>query len=167
MRILCYCLLSLLSFNAFANPNDEEQPIQFSAGQVEWDQLSSKGIFSDNVLFIQGSTKITAASGYAIGDSTHQFKKIVLLGTNTIQASFKTIPNEKDEEVLAYADKMIYLPLHEMIKLIGHVKINQGRYHFQAPYLEYHLVSKKIISKSTDKNMTTIIIEPEKNEKHA
>ena len=167
MRVFFYCLFSLLSLKALAQPDDNQKPIHFSAGQMEWDQQNAKGVFSQKVLFIQGTTEINAESGYSIGDKEHQFKKIVLLGSLKKQASFKTVPNVNDTTLFAYADKMVYLPLAEMIKLIGHVKINQAQYHFQAPYLEYHLTSKKILSKSSASDMTTIIIEPEKYEKHA
>ena len=167
MRFFCYFLVLLLSDSVFATSADSQKPIQFTAGQVEWDQQKSKGLFSQNLVFIQGTTEITAESGYSIGDKDHQFNKLVILGTSQKQARFKTIPDNNEAPLFAFADKMIYLPVLDMIKLIGHVKIDQARYHFQAPYLEYHLKSKKIISKSTDENLTTMIIEPEKHEKHA
>lgn len=166
MRFFCYSLIILISCNVLAKPDDNQKPIQFSAGQVEWDHQNAKGFFSNKVIFIQGTTEITAESGYSIGDKGHQFKKVVLLGSSKNQACFKTIPKENETTLLAFADKMVYLPDLEMIKLIGNVKINQARYHFQAPYLEYHITTKKMISKSNSNEMTTIIIEPERNEKH-
>jgi len=166
MRLFYYVLMLVLSLPVFARSDDAQQAIHFSAGQVEWDQQTSRAVFSNKLVFIQGTTEITAESGYAIGDKEHQFKKIVLLGTPQQQARFKTIPQANESILLAYADKMIYLPGMAMIKLIGHVNIEQARYHFHAPYLEYHLKNKKIISKSKDQDLTTVTIEPEPYEKH-
>lgn len=156
------CLLGLfLSSLVYALPSDKKEVIHFSAGEIEWDQSNYHGIFKNSVSFIQGTSKIFATRGYSDGNKKQQFTKVVLFGDDATQAHFITTPKENDLEVDAKADKMIYLPLEKLIKLKGNVQIVQGRYHFQAPYLEYHMDTQKVITKSLDNHLTTIIVDPE------
>jgi lipopolysaccharide export system protein LptA len=155
-------LMSVVSV-AFCLPDDKKQTIHFTAGVVEWDQILHKGEFKDNVSFNQGSTQLFAHFGTAQGDEHNQFNEVVLYGDEKKQAHFLTVPKPHDQVVHAYADKMIYLPQKKLIQLYGNVSVHQGRYHFQAPFLQYDLEKKKIISQSSGQNKTTVIVDPEKS----
>lgn len=155
----------LLSLPVFALPEDKNQPIHFTAGVIEWDQIHYKGIYKNKVSFKQGTTELYADSGYSHGDSEHQFNKIVLLGTSKEQAHFLIQPQSDKEIIHAYANKMIYLPSKKLIELYGNVKVTQGRYHFNTPYLQYNTEEKKMLSKASENELTILTIDPEKNEK--
>lgn len=152
--------MSLFSV-AFCLPNDKKQTIHFTAGVIEWDQILHKGEFKDNVSFSQGSTQLFASFGTAQGDEHNQFNEVILYGDNKEQAHFLTLPKPNDKEVHAYADKMVYLPQKKLIQLYGNVSVHQGRYHFKAPFLQYDLEKKKIISQASGKDKTTVIVDPE------
>lgn len=150
-----------LSISCWSLGIDQNQPIHFSAGEIEWDHAKSQGIFKHQVHFEQGTTKLDAIHGRSEGDHEHQFKKVVMYGDKQKQAHFITLPNLKDPEVNAYADIMIYLPLKKMIVLKGHVHVIQGRYDFSAPYVKYNTELKRIITKQSVDQQTTITIQPE------
>lgn len=157
-------IFSLLFFTTtvtWSLGNDQHQAIHFSAGEIEWDHATSHGIFKNQVHFEQGSTQLDADRGRSEGDTQHQFKKIVMYGNEKKQAHFITLPNPKDAVVNAYADTMIYLPLKKIIILKGHVHVIQGRYDFSAPYVRYNTELKKLITKKTNTQQTTITIQPE------
>ncbi len=158
-----FWLLFLLGFtcSCWSLGIDQQQPIHFSAGEIEWDHSQSQGLFKNQVHFQQGSTRLDASSGRSEGDTQHQFKKIIMYGDKEKQAHFVTLPNPKDSLVNAYADKMIYLPLKKVIVLKGHVHVIQGRYDFSAPYVRYNTELKKLITKKTNTQQTTITIQPE------
>lgn len=158
------CLLILLTSitqTSWSLGIDQHQPIHFSAGAIEWDHALSKGIFKNQVHFEQGTTKLDASYGHSEGDAQHQFKKIVMFGDAHHQAHFITLPKPNDPVVNAYADTMIYLPLKKLIILKGHVHVTQGRYDFSAPYVQYDTEQKKLITKKTAQEQTTITIQPE------
>jgi lipopolysaccharide export system protein LptA len=161
MRNLTWFFILLFNTYAWSLPEDKQQPIHFTAGEIEWDHIQSHGIFKNQVSFEQGSTKLDAASGYSLGDATHQFKKIVMKGDVKKQAHFITIPKNKEPEVNAFADTMIYLPIEKLIILKGHVHVTQGRYQFSAPYVKYNTELKKLLTKNNNQQQTTIIINPE------
>ena len=152
MHPLCYALEA-----------DRKEPIHFTAGAIEWDQLSHTGTFKDNVSFTQGSTQLFASRGCTKGDDNNQFEEVMLYGDTKQQAHFITIPKPNEKQVDAYADKMVYLPQKKVIQLFGKVYITQGRYHFSAPYLEYNIEKKKIISHSDNQQKTTVVVDPEKS----
>lgn len=145
----------------YALPEDKTKPIHFSAGQIEWDQIHYKGTFKDKVSFIQGTTELYAESGYSLGDAEHQFNTVVLLGNSSQQAHFLIQPQINEQIVHAYADKMVYLPSKKLIELYGNVKVTQGRYHFNAPYLQYNTEEKKMLSKASKSELTILTIDPE------
>lgn len=151
----------LLSAQALALPDDQRQIIHFKAGQIEWDQIHYQGQLHHRVFFKQGSTRLYADHGRSEGDANHQFLKVTLFGIKEKQAHFTTIPKTNDPKVHAFADKMIYFPQNKIIELYGQVKIIQGRYHFQAPYLKYDLNEKKVMSQGDKNQPTTVIIDPE------
>lgn len=153
--------LNMLSSCIFALPEDKSKPIHFTAGQIEWDQIHFKGTFKNKVSFIQGSTELYADSGYSLGDAEHQFNTVVLLGNASEQAHFQIKPQLNEQMVHAYADKMIYLPSKKLIELYGNVKVTQGRYHFNAPYLQYNTEDKKMLSKASKNELTILTIDPE------
>ncbi len=155
----------LISLPVFSLPDDKEKPIHFQAGIIEWDQIHYKGVFKNKVSFIQGTTELYAESGYSQGDAEHQFNQIVLLGNEKQQAHFLIQPKLQEPVVHAYANKMIYLPSKKLIELHGDVKVTQGRYHFNAPYLQYNTEEKKMLSKASEKELTILTVDPEKNDK--
>ncbi len=147
---------------SFCLPSDKEQLIHFRSGQVEWDQLKHQGHLSHQVFFRQGSTRLYAQTGETQGDASHQFKKVTLYGDEKQQAHFMTLTQPTEPKVHAYANKMVYFPDKKIIKLYGDVYIQQGRYHFRAPYLKYDLNSKKVLTKAVNQQPVTLLIEPEK-----
>lgn len=163
MQTIFFIIFQLLiSSICYSLPTDKDKVIHFTAGEIEWNQQNFQGIFKKNVRFEQGTTILLANHAYSEGLPGQQFKKVILFGNKKEQAHFKTLPEVGKQEVDAVADIMTLLPEKKLIKLEGHVKVNQDRYHFKAPYVEYHIDSKKIITKQVSHEETTIIIDPEK-----
>jgi lipopolysaccharide transport protein LptA len=166
MSLVSKLVLVIFSLGAnhhgFALDQDKKQTIYFTAGVIEWEQISHRGTFNGNVSFKQGSTELYASHGTTQGDEHNQFNEVILLGEKNNQAHFLTIPKDNEKEVHAYADKMIYLPQKKLIQLYGNVYVTQGRYHFRAPYLQYDLEKKKLITQSSTTEKTTVIVDPEK-----
>jgi lipopolysaccharide transport protein LptA len=163
-QVIIFLLINFFCHSlCYSLPQDKLEIIHFSAGTIEWDQLEHRGRFTDNVSFQQGTTKLFATSGVAIGDEHNQFNQIILFGTQSKQAHFITIPKPNDKEVHAYANKMVYLPQKKLIKLYGKVYVTQGRFHFKAPFMQYDLDKKKVITKPTQQEQTSILIDPEKS----
>lgn len=161
--LVCLFMGILFSLSCLALPQDKNEIIHFSAGVIEWDQLEHLGRFSHKVSFKQGTTQLFASNGFTQGDTNNQFQKITLYGSKNQQAHFLTLPKPKEQMVHAYADKMVYLPQKKLIQLYDHVYVTQGRFHFRAPYLQYDLEKKKLISKSSNQELTNILIDPEKS----
>jgi lipopolysaccharide export system protein LptA len=160
---ILFLFFSLFYYHhGYALEKDKKQPIYFTAGVIEWEQLSHKGTFSHMVSFEQGSTKLYANHGNTQGDEHNQFNEVILFGDGKNQAHFLTLPKDNEKEVHAYADKMVYLPQKNLIQLYGNVYVTQGRYHFRAPYLQYNLEKKKLITQSSTTEKTTVIVDPEK-----
>jgi lipopolysaccharide transport protein LptA len=156
-----FIFIFIFSAKVLALPDDQHQVIHFKAGQIEWDQIHHQGQLNHQVFFKQGSTRLYADHGQSEGDENHQFLKVTLFGNEAKQAHFITIPKTNDPKVHAFANKMVYFPQNKIIELYGKVKIIQGRYHFQAPYLKYDLNQKKVISQGDKNQPTTVIIDPE------
>lgn len=161
IKIFNFFLFSTYCFSATAPlPIQNNLPIHFTAGVIEWDQVNHIGLFSGNVSFKQGNTQLFASSGKTTGNDKNQFNEVVLFGEKNKQAHFISTPKDQNE-VHAYANKMIYKPAEHLIELYGNVYITQDKYHFRAPYVQYDLEKKKVISKSSSEQQTSIIIEPE------
>ena len=142
------------------NAQTEESTLK--AASADLNLITYTGVFTGDVELDQGTTHVRAARAITYGDKNNQLTKAIIYGDKEKQAHFWATPETGKAPMHAYADIIYYYPDRHRIELIGHAKIGQGNDSFSAPSIFYDTLDKHIVSKSNDKQRTTIIIHPGK-----
>lgn len=147
--------------NSLALPEDSKQVVHLEAGTADLNQQTHRGVFTDNVNLVQGSTHLSAAQVITVGNIKNQLIEAILKGNITMQAHYWTLTTPNKPSVHAYADTIYYYPEKHRIKLVGHARVEQDKNSLSAAVIIYDTEQQHVITQSEGTTRTTIIIYPE------
>ena len=159
------CVLILFFFTAGlaqALPTDKEQVIHVTADSADLNQQKHKGIYTGNVVFVQGTTNLHAADAITEGNIKNQLQLAIANGSKEKQAHYWTETGPNKPPFHAYADTIKYYPLKHTIELIGNAHIEQGPNSLSSAKIIYDTQEQHLVSQSDGKSRTVIILYPEK-----
>lgn len=151
-----------------ALPDDRKQIMQIRADSADLNHQKHRGIYLGHVEIDQGSTHIRAHKAVTVGNQKNQLIRAHIEGNLTTPAHYSTLTEINKPELHAWADKIYYLPEQHLIKLIGHARIQQGKNHFSAPSIDYHIKQQHVVTQHhKSKERTVIVIHPENHTEQA
>lgn len=162
VRYSLYVLFLIGSSLTYALPTDKEQIMHVTADSADLDQQQHKGIYTGNVVFIQGTTNLHATKAITKGNLKNQLTLAIANGEKGKQAHYWTETGPDKPPFHAYADVINYYPLKHIIELIGNARIEQGPNSLSAAKITYDTIEQHVVSQSDGKTRTTIILYPEK-----
>lgn len=161
--ILQIIIISLLLFGVSSQINalsdDKTQPLHIRADYAELVQKERKTHYRGNVIFDQGSSHLRAARADTVHNEQNELLSAVAIGNEESPAYFWTLLEAGKPEMHAKADTIKFFPKEHKILLIGNAEVTQGRDRFTAPYIEYDINKRHVVSKSSTQGSgrTTIL----------
>lgn len=146
----------------YALPSDKEQIMHVTADSADLSQQKHKGVYTGNVVFVQGTTNLHATKAITEGNIKNQLTLAIANGSKGKQAHYWTETGPNKPPFHAYADTIKYYPLKHTIELIGNARIEQGPNSLSAAKIIYNTQEQHVVSQSDGKSRTVIILYPEK-----
>jgi lipopolysaccharide export system protein LptA len=140
--------LTTLTFNVFALPDDQYQPIEIQADSAIRQEKEGLTTYQGNVFMSQGSLKVEADNITVSRTGNDSATNLTATGK---PAKFEQQP-EADKEIVHASANLIYYQLEEgKIELTGEAKLNQGEAQITSDKIVY-LAEEQIFKaeKSTD-----------------
>lgn len=159
---IIFLFFFLLGGLVHALPTDKEQIMHVTADSADLSQLHHKGVYTGNVVFVQGTTNLHATKAITEGNLKNELTLAIANGTNGKQAHYWTQTDPNKPPFHAYADTIKYYPLKHTIELIGNARIEQGPNSLSAAKIIYDTQEQHVVSQSDGKTRTVIILYPEK-----
>jgi lipopolysaccharide export system protein LptA len=150
-------LLCLPSF-CLGLPTDTKKPVYIKANNIVYQKKKQKGRLTGNVKISQGTSHLQATKVITYSNKNNQLRKAVATGSSSNLAHFWTKTAAGKPLLHAFADKIIYLPEKQKIKLFGNAKIEQGQNKYMASNIIYDILLEKVVSRIENSKRTTIII---------
>lgn len=155
-------LLFFITSLTYALPTDKKQVIQMTADSADLSQLHHKGVYTGNVIFVQGTTNLHATKAVTKGNQKNELTLAIAYGSKDKQAHYWTESGVNKPPFHAYADTIKYYPLKHLIELIGNAHVEQGPNSLSAAKIIYDIQQQHLVSQSDIKTQTVIILYPEK-----
>jgi len=145
---------------------DRQKTMTFKSNKVYIDDKSGLSVYEGNVVVIQGSMKITADKLTVIYDAEQRLKKIIAEGQ---PSKFKQRPDNKDKDIEAIANKMVYFIKKDMLVLTNNALIKQGGNEFKSSKIFYHIKEDRVKTSRSKRDRTNgrvnIILDPAESTK--
>lgn len=161
LKLFLFSLLFITVFsfeNSFALPSDKNQPIHVVTGSALWNGNANTTTLINNVVIIQGTTKITADKLVLYADKNNKVIKAVATGE---LATYSTITDPAKPRLNAIAETIEYYPPAGQVNLIGKAKVTQGQNSMTAPTIQYNLNKQLVNMPPTNQGKVTIVVMPQ------
>lgn len=151
---LCLFSLSLfsLSFSGYALENDQEQTATLDADEFDIDLQTGVRIYRGNVIYRQGSIKLTADEIVAYFKEG-ALERAVATGKPGNLARFSQRPEGKDTDIVGVALRIELDDAKQFIVLQNKAKINQDAHEISGEKITYDLNAQRL--KVTSEARTT------------
>lgn len=127
-------VLALAGPRAEALSTDREQPILIEANAAEADNRRRVTIYRGDVVITQGTLRITGDTVWIYYDDSNNIEKLVSVGT---PASFRQLPDDKQDYQNAKAARMEYYTDEDTIVMIGDARYGEGSNRIAAERIVY------------------------------
>jgi len=132
--------------------------MQLTSDSSDLDLKSGVSVFRGNVHIQQKLSELFADYAKVYTDKKRNLKSALLTGTAKQPARFTTEFGPKHAKIVAIANKILYFPLEDKIRLEGQAKVTQGKDQFSAPVIEINPKTKHIRTFSNAKQRTQITL---------
>ncbi len=127
-------ILGVASPSAQALSTDREQLIVIEAQAAEADDRTRITVYRGDVVITQGTLKITGDTVWIHYDDSNTITKAVSVGK---PATFRQLPDGKEDYMTADAKRMEYFTIEDFILLLGDARYSEGKDTITAPRIEY------------------------------
>lgn len=153
---------SLIATVCSALDTDRDQIAHLKADAADINHKTGMSYYHGHVMFVQGTTHITADEAIIQVDSKNQLIKAVAISKGSQLATYETLPKKEDKILYAKARTITWYAQQKKIKLSGDARIEQGKNSFTAPEIDYDTVQQHVISAPSKNGKTIIRVYPEK-----
>ena len=155
-------ILLLLPLTAFALNSDQHKIAELSADQAHYDRTHNITIYTGNIKFKQGTTKLEADKVIIYDNpkatkSKNKVARIVAFGN---RAYYSTLHDGKNDLLHARANMIEYFPHTGIAILKGDGEITQQGNELNGPYIVYNLHKQTISVTPAKKDKIKIILQP-------
>lgn len=152
---------SLLFFvsQAHALKSDRDQPMDIAADRVDIDDNKGISTFRGNVLVTRGTLRITGEVVVVHRTAEGELQRIIATGN---QASYQQRPDNKQKDVVAHANRIVYNANSEIVDLTKQARIVQGGDTFSGAHLVYNAGQDKVTATGNgdDKGRVRVRLQP-------
>lgn len=157
---IIFFICSLLSSLAFGLDNDKNKPIFVQADATTLNHKTGINTYRGHVSLTQGTTIITGAIITTYANQHNQIQKAVAVSDKVTPASYRTMTDPKKLLFIAVGESIHYYPERAWVEFIGNAKATQGTNSFAGPQINYDMKQKIVITPTSNKGRTKIIILP-------
>jgi len=164
-RRLCGLLLSAgcAVGTSWGLPDDRQQPVTIEADQANMNDQKGISVYRGSVMLAQGSMvlKCEVLTAYH-APATRALIKAVAEGA---PVRFRQRPDANREEIIATAPRMEYVVDKQMVYLLDHAEVTQGRNVFRGRRIEYNISDNQVHAAGGAKERVQVILFPQEKEK--
>lgn len=131
---------------SFALSTDKNQDIEIESNSVYLDDTKNIGIYTGNVVVLQGSIRITGDELTVFYTDDNELDKIIIKGQ---PATFRQLPDNSTVYDEAEALIMEYHENDSMIILSNEARVRQGDRRLIAEHIEYDTVLSQVRAKGS------------------
>jgi len=145
LKILLALLLLLLSQTSWSKQSDRDQAATIEADRVEFDDQKKLSVYQGNVIFIQGSTKISAEQ-MTVYNKKGQLERLRIEGD---PAKFSQLDDDNNP-VDANSSLMHYHTDSGLLKLRGNAQLTRPGESIQSEQIDYNSKDKTVLANSAN-----------------
>ena len=137
-------LLLLFAGTAAALDSDQNQPIELSAGQADMSNVTGVGVYTEDVVLVQGTMRITGDKMTVYTSPAGELVKAVVEGK---PATYRQLPEGEQEYVHAEAPRMEYTAEPpRLITLMDGAVLTRGKNRFQGETIRYRVDEDQVLA---------------------
>jgi len=164
LKLFLAALLILFSQTGWSKQNDRDQAATIEADRVEFDDQKKLSVYQGNVIFIQGSTKISAEQ-MTLYNKEGQLDRLRIEGK---PATFSQLDDD-NKPIDANSTLMHYYTDSGLLKLRGNAQLTRPGESIQSEQIDYNSKDKTVLANSTNEKGNTkgrvkIILLPNKTD---
>ncbi len=156
-----FYLLLAYSIPALALSSDNQQPAHFIADHVVYNYKDGITIFTGNVKLNQGTTQLIADQVTTYTNKDGKIDKAIATGTGNQLAHYSTLPDNQDQIVDVFGERIEYYPLDKQAVVIGSGTITQGQNRFNGSHIVYDMQKQVVTSLPVPDQQSVIIVQPQ------
>lgn len=156
-RAPSWAALALLAFAlpAHALDSDRRKPIELTADQARMNQTTGVGVYTGNVVLVQGTMKITGDKMTLYTAEGGDLSKAVVVGD---LATYRQLPEGEQEYVQAEAPEMEYQAKQPaFVLLTGGATMTQAKDRFQGDTIRYDISEDTVTAEGRDGRVRILI----------
>ncbi len=152
-------LLALSNVVWAQESNNMAEPIHLSSDRLDVDEAKGHSIYSGNVVFRQGTTKLWADRLTLKSEGFDALQRIVATGK---PARFEVLSDAAGDIVQGQAQRLIYIVPEEIVILEGAARLEQNDNHFSSFRIQYNNLSRKVVASKGkgDDQRVNVVIQP-------
>jgi lipopolysaccharide export system protein LptA len=150
----------LLPGTLYALSTDKDKPMEIEADRVDVDEKTGLSTFRGKVQVTKGSIRLNADT-VVVYEKNGELDKIIATGEPVY---FRQRPDNKQEDVVAEANRIEFYNRKNLIYLIDKAKITQERDTFSGDRIEYDTLRSVVLAKKapSGSGRVKITIQPKK-----
>lgn len=148
-------LLSLFTTETFALSSDANAKLFLNAASATLNFETGVSTYDGNVKLDQATTHLTADSLIIYTNKQNRLRQATAIGK---PAKYRTLPELHKPEFHADANIIDYYPEKNLLVFTGDAKAYQNKDVYTGPRIEYNTALQTVISPSSAKGRTTMII---------
>jgi len=157
-RCTLLLLPALLSMPFVARAADDERqlPVHLRADRIDADQKKGTSLYRGNVVFTQGTLRITAARA----EVQNRASVVETITAGGKPVTFRHRPEGQEEFIEGEANRVVYHALTQHADLFGAVQVKRGRDLFRSAALHYDVENQSLIGESTSERRVYVALVP-------
>jgi len=158
LRRALLLLPALLSVPLGARAADDERqlPVHLRADRIDIDQKKSTSLYRGNVVFTQGTLRLTAARA----EVQNRVSVVETITAEGKPVTFRHRPEGQEEFIEGEANRVVYHALTQHADLFGAVQVKRGRDLFRSAVLHYDVVDQSLIGESDSERRVYVALVP-------
>lgn len=136
-------ILLSLAGPVLALQTDANQPMNFIADDVSFNDNNGTTVYTGHVSMNQGSTHLTADKVIVYKDKEGSMNKAVAMGK---PAHYTTLPDNQKKPMDAFGDTIAYYPQQQRAIIMGNGNVIQAMNSLQGPRIIYDMVKQTVTS---------------------
>ena len=146
----------LISVQAFALPEDSQQPIHIHSDSAELDQNKNLAIYHGSVKMEQGTMTVTGDTMTVV----LQDQLVVRIIAEGDRAHYQQQIKPDESMVLADAKKIVYFTQEERVELTGNAYLTQDKHEVTGELIKYDVNEGKVDASANGQGKVQMVLQP-------
>ncbi len=146
----------LVSIQAIALPEDQQQPIHIHSDSAELDQNKNIAIYHGSVKMEQGTMTVTGDTMTVV----LQDQLVVRIIAEGDRAHYQQQVKADESMVFADAKRIVYFTQEERVELTGNAYLTQDKNEFTGELIEYNVNEGKVDASANGQGKVQMVLQP-------